>query len=91
MDKFIYIQCILTFISGSLFKPPYNKWKIQITYNQITDKEEPQIKIELAHKTWFDKSKQSSMKFQEQKWEEFLKTSLRQFAKNNHFDLELGA
>jgi hypothetical protein len=31
------------------------------------------------------------MKFQEHKWEEFLKTSLRQFAKNDHFDLELGA
>jgi hypothetical protein len=31
------------------------------------------------------------MKFQQRKWGEFFKTSLGQFAKNNHFDLELGA
>jgi hypothetical protein len=55
MDKFIYIRCILTFISGSLFKPPYNRWKIQITYNQITDKKEPpnkqnqRIKLDLTN------------------------------------------
>jgi hypothetical protein len=54
MDKFIYIRCIPDI---HFFWEFVYRWKIQITYNQITDKKEPPTKTESAHKTWFDKSK----------------------------------